>query len=107
MPGWKRCEPIFDWSDESVARILAASGVPMWSGYSLGMQRTACWCCPGQRPIAYAAVRRAFPDVFRAYEELETTVGEEAFWTQSLKGRPVTYAADRGDEMLAKPGPSG
>lgn len=101
MPRWKRLEPIFDWTEESVHRLVESAGVPIWDGYALGMQRTACWCCPGQRPIAYAALRREYPCLFRAYEMLEKFLGTGGFWTPSLQGFSIAQAADRGDQMLA------
>ena len=42
--------------------------VPLWSGYDKGFCRTACWCCPFQRPKQWDAIKKYYPMLF---EELK------------------------------------
>lgn len=35
--------------------------IPEWSGYARGFDRTACWCCPFQRPSQWQALRQWYP----------------------------------------------
>jgi 3'-phosphoadenosine 5'-phosphosulfate sulfotransferase (PAPS reductase)/FAD synthetase len=103
-PEYQALAPIFDWTEESALRCLTDAGVPLWDGYSRGLNRTACWLCPGQRPSAYAALRREYPCLFRAVQSLEERVGAVRFWEVKLAGGTVAEAADRGDQMLAAKG---
>jgi len=100
-PEFKALAPIFDWSEDSVARALTEAGVPIWDGYARGLKRTACWVCPGQRPAVYAVLRRAYPELFRGLERLERQVGPCRFWEPRLVGMTMAQAADRGDQVLA------
>ncbi len=100
-PEYAAYRPIFDWSDEAVQNALERSGVPLWSGYALGLKRTCCWCCPGQRPSTYAALRAAYPGVWRAFLELEKTMGGPGrhLWQGAQKGLlSLESAADYGEK---------
>ena len=55
--------------------ILSESHIPIWSGYSYGLQRTACRICPGQKSQAYAAIRYNYPDVWEELIWLEKKLG--------------------------------
>ena len=98
-PEYQALAPCFDWTEESLQRILLESNAPLWEGYARGMARTCCWCCPGQKLTTYAALRREYPALFRAYEKLESLLGRE-LWSPHHTYLGVAAAADRGDELL-------
>jgi hypothetical protein len=54
------------------AKVVHDAGMPIWEGCSYGLQRTACRICPGQRKVAYAAMRANFPQTWAELLELET-----------------------------------
>lgn len=46
----------------------------IWSGYAQGFQRTACYCCPFQRPEQWQALKRVYPDLYAETKHMfETT----------------------------------
>ena len=100
-PQYRALAPIYDWTNAATAKILATAGVPLWEGYSRGLNRTCCWMCPGQRMAGYAILRRDYPCLYRAFLELEQRIGPMRSWGG---GRSLAEAADRGSEMLAAKG---
>lgn len=35
--------------------------IPEWRGYQLGFERTACWCCPFQKPAQWVTLKKYYP----------------------------------------------
>ena len=101
-PEYQAFAPIFDWTEESVMGMLAAHEVPLWEGYARGFARTCCWCCPGQRPAVYAAMRREHPELFSAFVYLEELLGSDLWQPACAKTGNVIGAADKGDQLLAR-----
>lgn len=62
--------PLYEIDRETLPKI------DYWRGYDLGFNRTACWCCPFQRPSQYEAIREHYPML---YEELKIMFGTIAF----------------------------
>lgn len=63
--------PAFDVDRELQEQILIKSGIPIWDGYDMGFQRTACWMCPGQNGDQALALSENYPglvDVIRRWE---------------------------------------
>ena len=48
--------PLFEMSAEDLA-----ISVPEWPGYKNGFDRTACWCCPFQKPKQWTALQKWYP----------------------------------------------
>src|SRR5450759_5983358 len=69
--------------------------VPPLSQYDDPCPCGACWCCPGQRPSAYAALRREYPCLDRAYAQLEERLGVGGYWAPVVRehGRRSAYCA--------------
>jgi len=91
-------QPLYFADKGSGERILAESGAPLWPGYSRGLCRTACRICPGQRPIAYTAIRREFPDVWVELTKMEEQLGVGT-WNIGVS---FAELADKGEEMEKK-----
>jgi len=94
-------QPLYFASKEVCDSILEESKVPIWEGYSRGLQRTACRICPGQKPIAYTAIRENFPDVWAELLALEERLGPGCWRRQGPEG-PVGFQAlaDHGASKL-------
>ena len=46
----------------------------IWEGYAQGFQRTACYCCPFQRPEQWDALKKVYPDLYAETKRMfETT----------------------------------
>jgi hypothetical protein len=72
--------------------------MPIWEGYSFGLQRTACRICPGQRKIAYAAMRANFPQTWAELLELEKRFGPGCWQDPEGNGKgALVDCADRGE----------
>lgn len=84
-------QPLYFAAKDTADNILNDAGSPVWDGYSYGLQRTACRCCPGQRPVAYAAIRENFPSVWDELISLEKILGKFA-WGKHTKGRHWSFA---------------
>jgi len=93
--GYMSFEPLAFADKHTSSRIVTDCGAPIWDGYATGLCRTACRICPGQRPQAYAAIRRHWPAVWAELCELERRLGPGAW----QPGHNVTFAtlADRAD----------
>ncbi len=77
---------------------LQDAGLPIWEGYSFGLQRTACRICPGQRKIAYAAMRANFPQVWAELLELERRFGPGCWQDPAGEGKgSLLECAGRGE----------
>mgnify|MGYP006297515587 CR=1 FL=1 len=100
-PEYQAFAPIFDWTEESVMQMLATHEVPLWDGYTRGFNRTCCWCCPGQRPAVYAAMRRQHPELFSAYLYLEKLLGYR-HWDPKYRDMGLVALADKGEQLLAR-----
>ena len=64
--------PAFDVDRDLQEQILIKSGIPIWDGYDMGFQRTACWMCPGQNGDQALALSENYPglvDVIRRWEK--------------------------------------
>lgn len=48
-------------------------GFHMWPGYKHGFNRTACWCCPFQRPSQYDALRQVYPVLYERLMAMAAT----------------------------------
>ncbi|MCF8026141.1 MAG: ParB N-terminal domain-containing protein [Desulfobacteraceae bacterium] len=83
--------------------IIEAQGLPLWPGYSYGLQRTCCRICPGQRPVTYASIRRNFPDVWQELMWLQDRFGPGC-WNDPVNNQgqgELVYLADKGESELA------
>lgn len=82
--------------------ILSNAGVPIWDGYSYGLQRTACRICPGQKPAAYAAIRANFPDVWEELLYLERRFGAGCWQRRDTVGNSLSFVemADAGQKAF-------
>ncbi len=79
--------------------IIKTAGMPIWEGYSYGLQRTACRICPGQKRIAYAAMRANFSQVWAELLELERRFGPGCWQDPAGNGKgSFVDLADRGQE---------
>lgn len=99
-PEYRALAPVYNLSDKAERELLDASGLPIWSGYGFGLKRTACWVCPGQRPSTYAVLRREFPCLYRAMEDLETVIGPMRCWDPKFAGLTISQVADYGGQTL-------
>lgn len=99
-------QPIYFVKADSTMSLLNASGVPMWDGYSYGLQRTACRICPGQNQIGYAAIRANYPDVWDELLEFERRLGPGAWSDPENNSCSGSFAdlADRGQKRFEKGG---
>lgn len=95
---WKFYHPFAFCSKKVCEEVLFSSDVPLWSGYSYGLDRTACWICPGQRTTTYAALRRNYPDLWESLLKWESLLGHGAW--QNTKAFNVM--ADSGAAKLNK-----
>lgn len=106
MKKWAFFNPLYFADKESGERILAETGAPLWSGYTYGLQRTACRICPGQNRPAYAAIRANFPHVWDELLHLERKFGATAW--QGHDGDGIEYSftemADRGQQKFEEGG---
>lgn len=91
MKGYRYYHPCHDIDYETELRILAESGVPIWSGYDKGFVRTSCWCCPGMNSRQAYAIEQNFPWAIEIIREIE-----------AARDQKLNWAADRGiDHLLA------
>lgn len=60
--------PLFDIPDYEYKRFV--SGLPLWNGYKRGFERTACWCCPFQKPGQWDALKRDYPVLWDRLREM-------------------------------------
>ncbi|MFA5569615.1 MAG: phosphoadenosine phosphosulfate reductase family protein [Trueperaceae bacterium] len=67
--------PAFAAKKETLEQVIAASGVPLWEGYSRGFVRTACWCCPGQCGKQAVALQKNYPGLCDDIRRWEKRVG--------------------------------
>ncbi len=105
MPGYRYFNPLYFTDKEAAERILEESGAPVWEGYGRGLKRTACRMCPGQRPVAYAAIRREFPEVWGELLEMQRLLGTgvwQGAWTGDGRVPSFEEMADKGEVMLEK-----
>ncbi|MFP3868621.1 MAG: terminase gpA endonuclease subunit [Desulfobacteraceae bacterium] len=100
MKAYRFFNPMYFATKEVGEKILEESAVPIWEGYSHGLQRTACRICPGQRRIAYAAIRANYPDVWQELLEIEKRLGPGCWQPIGKEGRhgSVVEMADLGQE---------
>jgi len=96
-------QPLYFAKKELCEQMLVSADMPMWEGYTNGLQRTACRFCPGQKPRAYAVIREKYPDVWKEIMFLDSRLKYGA-WTQAPDGSPGDFneLADRGLRQLAK-----
>ena len=101
MPGFRCYQPMYFTAKNTVEDVLATNAAPLWKGYGRGLCRTACRCCPGQRPRAYAAIRREYPEVWAELPSLESSLGSGC-WSGITKGTHQTFdeLATRGEGHL-------
>lgn len=76
--------PLFELSTEDCPQWLE------WDGYAKGFVRTACWCCPFQRPEQYAALKSNYPEL---HERLKYMFESLTFIVHPGDGH-VKYLAD-------------
>jgi 3'-phosphoadenosine 5'-phosphosulfate sulfotransferase (PAPS reductase)/FAD synthetase len=96
MKGYLYFQPLYFADKDSLTDILP-EGL-LWSGYRYGLQRTACRVCPGQRMVAYAAIKMNFPDVWDELVWLEKRLGPGC-WSDPIHNRgrgSFTELAERG-----------
>ena len=99
----KLFQPLYLGDKGCCERVLEEAQLPLWEGYKRGLCRTACRICPGQRPRAYAAMRREYPDVWNELLWLESRLGP-GLWQKSFAGEDANptfeEAADKGETQL-------
>jgi len=95
---WKFFRPFAYCSKKVCEEVLFSSDVPLWSGYNYGLDRTACWICPGQRTTTYAALRRNFPDLWESLLKWESRLGVGAWQNVT----PFNVLANKGADKLNK-----
>jgi len=97
MEEYKYFQPLYFSDKSSSEKLLEEAGLPIWDGYGRGLCRTACRVCPGQKPRAYAAIRREFPDVWAELLDLEGRFGPGG-WSDpaNLHAAKFGESADRG-----------
>ena len=95
---WKTIRPFAFCSKKVCEEVLFSADVPIWSGYNYGLGRTACWMCPGQRTITYAALRRNYPDLWEVLLKWESKLGPGAWQANSS----FNILADKGSDRLNK-----
>lgn len=44
-----------------------------WGGYKLGFNRSACWCCPFQRPAQYDTLKKYYPVLYLQLMDMAKT----------------------------------
>ena len=97
-------QPLYFASKEVGEDNLKEASLPIWEGYSYGNQRTACRVCPGQKPMAFAAIRINYPDVWLELLELEGRLGK-GYWQDPTDGLlSLEEIADKGQEKYAAGG---
>lgn len=99
---YKIFQPLYFSDKASSETVLEEVGAPTWDGYGRGLCRTACRICPGQKPRAYAAMRREFPDVWAELLKMQAILGPGAW--QNRRGDEIpTFdeLADHGEKQLA------
>jgi 3'-phosphoadenosine 5'-phosphosulfate sulfotransferase (PAPS reductase)/FAD synthetase len=74
-PGFQHFAPCFFAQKETLAKIIEASKVPLWEGYSRGFVRTACWCCPGQCGEQALALETQYPGLANDVRRWEKRIG--------------------------------
>lgn len=45
-----------------------------WDGYTKGFVRTACWCCPFQKPEQWAAMKKHYPELHEKMKKMVATL---------------------------------
>lgn len=64
--------PLFEYDDllipEEVKSILD------WDGYAKGFVRTACWCCPFQKPEQWQAMKTHYPELHKKMKKMVATL---------------------------------
>jgi len=63
--------PIFDIDQETYDAEVAE--LPLWRGYALGFDRTACWCCPFQCKKQWDALKTHYPFLWEEMKLLMST----------------------------------
>lgn len=61
-----------------------------WSGYAKGFLRTACWCCPFQKPQQWAQLKKYYPEL---HDKLKIMFAKYDFILHPGDGH-VKYIAD-------------
>ncbi len=87
--------PIFT-MDQATYEIEIAK-LPIWRGYALGFDRTACWCCPFQSKKQWDALKNNYPLLWeemkqlmnaltwKAHEGDQYTKRIKAYWGRGVK----------------------
>jgi 3'-phosphoadenosine 5'-phosphosulfate sulfotransferase (PAPS reductase)/FAD synthetase len=92
-------QPLYFTEKNVGEELIKEAGMPIWEGYSYGLQRTACRICPGQRPIAYAAMRANFPQTWAELTEFEKRFGPGCWQDKDGEGHgSLIDNANRGQE---------
>jgi len=63
--------PFYFTSKEEYKKIL--DGIKLWPGYSKGFIRTACWCCPFQKPEQWDALKINYPALYDCMQHAADT----------------------------------
>ena len=63
--------PLIEMSEKDKKEKLAK--LNLWSGYAKGFNRTACWCCPFQKPKQWEAMKKEFPELYEKMSEMAET----------------------------------
>lgn len=99
LPDYPFFQPLYFTVKDVSYSIIEETGAPVWEGYARGMKRTACRICPGQRPSAYAAMRREYPDIWDELLWLEQRLGV-GYWGAQCDDSSLIELADRADRQI-------
>lgn len=75
--------PFYETSQTSYETMLRKIKKLVWPGYAKGFLRTACWCCPFQRPEQYEALKENYPMVWEEMRILTSRLIYPAHKTDS------------------------
>lgn len=98
-------QPLYFGAKDVSEKVLEEVGAPLWQGYRYGLQRTACRICPGQKPLAYAAIRVNYPEVWAELLFFEEKFGPGC-WQRREEGEALSFdaLADKGGESFREAG---
>jgi len=97
-------QPLYFTDKDTSENILTQNNIPVWYGYTVGLNRTCCRCCPGQKPATYAIIKKEFPYIWEELKYLELKLGPGC-WQDRLNNSGAGKLDDmvaQGERILAK-----